>query len=103
MATRATIEFDFRKALGQADRIEAIADRLGKLSGIEFGDTMQNLSVAWKGDNASQYLSKGSRLQEKMNGTVKELYSVASEIRETAKRIYEAEMAALAIATDRSY
>lgn len=103
MATRATIEFDFRKALGQADKIEAIADRLGKLSESEFGDIMQNLSVGWKGDNASQYLSKGSRLQEKMNGTVKELYSVAADIREIAKRIYEAEMAALAIATDRIY
>ena len=102
MASRATIEFDFRKALGQADKIEAIADRLGKLSEREFGDIMQNLSVSWKGDNASQYLSKGSLLQEKMNGTVKELYSVATDIREIAKRIYEAEMAALAIATDRT-
>lgn len=103
MATRETIEFDFRKALGQADKIDAIADRLGRLSGTEFGNTMQNLSAGWKGDNASQYLSKGSRLQEKMNGTVKELYSVASDIREIAKRVYEAEMAALAIASDRTY
>lgn len=103
MATRETIEFDFKKALGQADKINAIADRLGRLSGTEFENTMQNLSAGWKGDNASQYLSKGSRLQEKMNGTVKELYSVASDIREIAKRVYDAEMAALAIASERKY
>ena len=103
MATRETIEFDFRKALGQADKIDTIADRLGRLSVTEFENTMQNLSAGWKGDNASIYLSKGNRLQEKMNGTVKELYSVASDIREIAKRVYDAEMAALAIASERKY
>ena len=103
MATRESIEFDFRKALGQADNIETIAERLGRLSGTEFENTMQNLSSGWKGESASQYLSKGSRLQEKMNGTVKELYSVASDIREIARRIYEAEMAALEIASRRTY
>lgn len=103
MATRESIEFDFRKALAQANKIEAIAERLGRLSGMEFGNTMQNLSSGWKGENASLYLTKGSRLQEKMNGTVKELYSVASSIREIAKRIYDAEMAALEIASRRTY
>ena len=103
MATRETIEFDFRKALGQAEKIDTIADTLGRLSRTEFENTMQNLSAGWKGGNASIYLSKGNRLQEKMNGTVKELYSVASDIREIAKRVYDAEMAALAIASERKY
>lgn len=103
MATRESIEFNFRQASRQADKIEGIAERLGRLSSTEFGNTMQELSVGWKGENASQYLSKGSRLQKKMNGTVGELYSVASDIRKIAGRIYDAEMAALAIAMERKY
>lgn len=103
MATRQTIEFNFRKALGQADKIDTIANNLSKLSGTEFGGTLQNLSVNWKGENASLYLSKGSSLQEKMNGTVSELHSVASDIRTIAKRLYDAEMAALSIAAERIY
>ncbi len=103
MATREQIEFDFKKALGQADKIDAIAEKLSKLSTAEFGDIMQNLSVGWKGENAELYLSKGSSLQDKMNGTAKSLYAVASEIRTIAKRMYDAEMAALVIAQERKY
>ncbi len=103
MATRKQIEFDFKKALGQADKIEAIAEKLNKMSTVELGNIMQNLSVGWKGENAELYLSKGSSLQDKMNETAKSLYAAASEIRTIAKRIYDAEMAALAIAQERIY
>lgn len=103
MATRETIEFNFKKALGQADKIDTIANNLSKLSGKEFGGTLQKLSTNWKGENASLYLTKGSNLQEKMNGTAGELHSVASDIRTIAKRLYDAEMAALSIATTRTY
>lgn len=103
MATRESILFDFKKAQAQADRIDMLARKLAQLSGGEFESTMQNLSIGWKGESASQYLTKGSRLQEKMNVTVKELYAVASSIREIAKRVYDAEMAALEIASRRTY
>lgn len=103
MATRRTIEFNFRKALGQADRLDTVANNLSRLSGTEFGGTLQNLSGSWKGENASLYLSKGSSLQVKMNKTASELHAVASDIRRIAKRIYDAEMAALAIASSRTY
>lgn len=103
MATRESIEINFKVALGQADKIDSIADNLSKLSGAKFGGTLQNLSANWKGENASLYLEKGSRLQEKMNGTAEELHSVAVDIRTIARRLYEAEMAALAVAVDRSY
>lgn len=103
MATRETIEFNFKKALGQADKIDTIADNLSKLSGTEFGSALQNLSANWKGENAALYLTKGSRLQENMGQTAKELHAVASDIRAIAKRLYDAEMAALAVASARTY
>jgi uncharacterized protein YukE len=61
------------------------------------------LSASWKGDNAKAYIGKGSRLQENIRGTAGELRSIAAEIRTIAKRIYDAEMAALAIAENRTY
>lgn len=103
MAKRQLIEFNFRTALGQADKLDNIANNLSRLSGAKFGGTLQNLSSNWKGENASLYLEKGSRLQEKMNGTAEELHSVASDIRTIARRLYDAEMAALALASDRTY
>lgn len=103
MATRESIEFDFKQALSQAERIEQIADSLSKLSGNKFEGTMQNLSLNWKGDNANRYLAKGERLQGKMKVTADDLRSIASDIRRIARNIYNAEMAALAIATQREY
>lgn len=103
MATREQIEFDFKRALNQAGQIDTIANNLSRLSRSEFQNTLQNLSVQWKGDNASLYLSKGSRLQGEMDKTAGALHSIAEDIRTIAKRLYEAEMAALAIAMDRTY
>lgn len=103
MASRASIEFDFRKATAQADRLDAVADQLNMLSDNRFGGTMQHLSSNWKGENASLYLAKGGKLQEQMNGTSRELHSIASDIRTVARRLYEAEMRALRIAEHREY
>jgi len=103
MATRESIIFDFRRALEQADKIEEIANNLSNLSGQRFEGTMQNLSSNWKGENANLYLQKGEKLQGKMNVTARELRDIASDIRTIAKRLYDAEMAALEIALSREY
>lgn len=103
MATRESIEMDFHMACSQADRVDEIADNLSNISSKQFGGTLQELSAGWKGSNASSYLNKGTRLQGKMNDTADDLHAIASEIRAIAKRIYDAEMAALEIAMARSY
>ena len=103
MATRESIIFDFRRALEQASKIEEIANNLSNLSGQKFEGTMQNLSANWKGENANLYLQIGEKLQEKMDVTVRELKDIASDIRTIAKRLYDAEMAALEIALTREY
>lgn len=103
MATREKIEFDFRQAMRQANKIDELANDLNRLSDKKFGGSLQNLASSWKGENASLYLTKGSSLQKKMNETAGELHAVAADIRTIAKRLYDAEMAALAIATTRTY
>lgn len=103
MATRESIEFDFQQAMAQADKIDDLAAALNTLSNNKFQGTLQNINTNWKGERASEYLTKGSRLQLKMNGTADDLSGIASDIRTIARRIYEAEMAALAIAEERAY
>ena len=101
--SRGTIQFNFQKARQQADRLDELAGRLTKLTASEYAGAMQNISANWKGENASAYLSKGARLQGDMEETAKSLHNVASEIRAVARRIYDAEMRALAIAEARRY
>lgn len=103
MATRERIEMDFRQAMAQADKVEGIAERLSQVSNGQFGNVLQNMAAGWKGENASAYYGKGAKLQNKMNASVADLRNNAAAIRRAARRIYDAEMAALEIANDRSY
>ena len=103
MATKESIEFDFQKALDQANRLDEIAAELKSLSADEFAGSMQNLAGGWKGENATLYLNKGQKLQDSMTSTAADLSGAASNIRTIAKRTYEAEMAALKIAETRRY
>lgn len=103
MATKASIEFDFQQAKRQADALDQLANRLSQLSGRDFAEAMQDISTSWQGQNARLYLSKGSKLQGKMNESVKALHTVANNIRTVAKRMHDAEMNALRIAESRTY
>ena len=103
MATRESIEMDFKNAMSQADKVDGIANRLARLSNNQFQSTLQNVNVGWKGDNANLYLQKGAKLKTKMNASAEDLHDVASDIRSAARRIYNAEMMALSIATGRTY
>lgn len=98
MATKASIEMDFALAKKQAERLEELAGQLSNLSAGKFNGTLNNIATNWKGENATAYLGKGDKLQTKMSKTSSELYQIATDIRTIAKRIYDAEMAALAIA-----
>lgn len=103
MLSEATIRMNFQKAKQQAAELEQIAQDLTNLSSKEFGGVMQNISSNWKGESATSYLAKGSRLQGDMTSTAKSLKNIAAEIRTIAQRIYDAEMENLRIATTRSY
>lgn len=103
MAEREEIEMDFRQAMRKADEIDRVAERLSRVAVRQFGDNLQNLAVSWKGESASQFLRKAGSLQQKMDGTAGRLHAAASDVRTVAKRLYDAEMAALAVAAARTY
>lgn len=103
MATRQSIEFDFKQACSQADKLDSIADSLGSLAKDKLGGSMQTLSQNWKGENADAYLSKGNTLQSNISTSASDLHGIASDIRTIARNIYNAEMAALEIAEQRTY
>lgn len=98
MATRASIEMNLKMAIEKANQIESVASRMASLANSKFDDIMQNLSWNWKGDSASRYLNKGNVLKGNINKTASELRAIAREIKAEARRIYEADMAALEIA-----
>ena len=98
-----SIEMDFRQAKQQAEELEELARSLEQLAERQFAGAMQEISVHWKGENANAYLQKGSRLEANMKATAKEIKKTATQIRSTAKKIYDAEMFAKRLAEKRIY
>lgn len=103
MLSEGTITFNFNRAMQQARELDEIAANLSNLATSDFEGTLQNISMNWKGENARKYLIKGENLKSDMRSTAGFLRGVASDIRAVAKRVYDAEMQALAIARAREY
>lgn len=103
MKSLLSIEFDFRQAIKRAEELEEIAAEMKKLADEDLETSLQSLSIAWKGEAASAYLVKGTRLKDKILKSSKDLKKTATTIRSIAKRTYDAEMTAYRIAMERNY
>lgn len=103
MRSESSIQLDFQQAKARADELDRIASDIQNLANRDVDDAMQQLSRAWQGEAASQYLQKGGQMKDKMMETVRRLNDTATTIRNTAQRIYDAEMRALELARQREY
>lgn len=101
MKSSSEIRFDFQNAMGQAKKLDALADSMERRVVNKLDETSQSVHTAWKGDNASRYLGKTRELQRQIRQTVSDLRTTAGAIRRVARQIYEAEMRALEIARNR--
>lgn len=101
MKTKAQIEFDFAQARMRAAEIDEVAADLARISKQDMENTMAELAGAWKGDSARLFQNKADALQGKVSATSRELGAIADTIREIARIMYEAEMEALRLATQR--
>ena len=97
MAGTNSIYFDYRHALRQADRLEEIAGNIKNMSNSEFEDALDELMHGWEGEASHMYFQKGMELKTKIDSVSKHLYDAASTLRTVARRLYEADMAAVSI------
>lgn len=103
MKTQWQIEFDFNQARKQAERLDDIADRLENLAKRQIESCNQEIPSYWRGKSASLFQQKQEEMKTNVLETAQDLRAQAEHIREIARRLYEAEMAALEIARRRSY
>ena len=103
MKSKAAIEFDFRQAMNRADELDQVAADMKRMANNDMQSSLQQLSSAWKGEAASAYLTKGGRLKDKVLKSAQDLNRTATTIRNVARRVYNAEMAAYRIAMAREY
>lgn len=103
MVAEKKIEVDFQKAMAQAEKLETLAERMRMLATVKFEDTCEELTVNWRGANALQYLRSGQRLVGEVVSVADGVQRLASDIRKAARRLHNAELAALATAKRRDY
>jgi len=102
MKSSSEIRFDFQNAMEQASRLDALADSIDRRVAGRLEETAQSVHAAWKGDSAARYIGKTQDLRQQVRQTARTLRDIAADIRRIARRIYEAEMRALAIARRRN-
>lgn len=92
-----SILMDFAKAYRQADQLDNISQQLSSMAGGQFNSTLQGVSGAWKGENATKFIDKGILLQEQIKKTAQNIHQSAETVRNIAKRLQAAEEAAKAL------
>ncbi|MBQ4528376.1 MAG: WXG100 family type VII secretion target [Clostridia bacterium] len=97
-----SIEFDYSRAISQANRLDEIAQRVRNSSASQLENAMSELRAGWEGETAESYILKGMELSEKIEKVAKDLENAADTIRRIARRIRDAERAAAAIASSLS-
>ncbi len=102
MKSERQIEFDFRHAINQAEELEDLAQRLRRLASRKLGEIEQTLPSYWDGPSAKSFQGKTFVMKNNLLKTAKDLEDEAKTIRNIARRIYQAEMEALAIARRRA-
>lgn len=98
-----TIEINYQEAMSSANQLDAIADELERELRRGYAESMAQLAGNWTGANAEYFQTKGEKLTEQIQDSVKRIRSGADEVRRTARLIRAAELAALAIAKGRNY
>ncbi|MBQ4066291.1 MAG: WXG100 family type VII secretion target [Clostridia bacterium] len=96
------ITIDFENTLRKANELEEQAQRLRRMTAGEYESTMQSLSNDWQSDNSGAFFAKGDRLRREIEQTATDIERVANNLRAVARRIYEAERQAEALAQQRT-
>lgn len=101
--TEHEINFNYSKAMNQAAELKSIAKSLASIGNNDLEDCLGSVEKNWKGTNSEDYVKKGKKVQTKISTSSQNINAAASAIESMAKRIYEAEMAALRAARERKY
>lgn len=95
--------FDFEKVASQASRLEELALALEQEGKGNLSDALDEVAGAWSGSASEEYLKRAGRFRGNVVATARDLAHTASVIRTVAKALYDAEMEAQHIATERRY
>ncbi|MDO4799296.1 MAG: WXG100 family type VII secretion target [Bacillota bacterium] len=87
----AILNFDYHRAIRQANQISNYADQLRNLASQDMKRSIESISAAWQGEAATQFIGHCTRTQTAVSNQASKLQDLAERIREVARIIHEAE------------
>lgn len=97
------IELDYRSAIGKAKELDNIANDLQRNAYNKYQEVIEDLNVAWDGDNRIGYVNKLEEMKREVRKSIDNLRKIANSIRNIAEITRRAELDAARIARERSY
>ena len=100
--TAYAIQMDYDRAMRQADKLDECARKI-KNQRKQLQTCRHRVAGAWQGENGTLYVKKLATLEGSLAESEKKLRQIATTVRDVARRTYQAEQRALAIAKKRVY
>ena len=98
MASYATINFNYQKAMRQAAQLEDLANQLKRIANSDVDSALDQVAASWKGDSANMFIHKGNKAKNDLLQSAKQLQNTANAIRAAARALRNAEIRAKQIA-----
>lgn len=98
MASYATIQLNYQKAIRQANQLEELADDLRNIANRNVDNALDQVAANWKGDSANMFLQKGNKAKNDLLSSARQLSNTAKAIRKAAENVRRAEIEAKRIA-----
>ena len=101
MATRRSIQVNFRNAKTQAKTLSECASDISRLQ-RDLNGIIAEISRGWEGNAARAYLAKCEQMKAKLGKQAQDLNNISNAVSRTAQSYYNAEMRAIEIAEARN-
>lgn len=100
--TEYEISFNYQRSVNQAAELKGVASSLKKVKDNELVSCLGSVAKNWKGTNSENFVKKAKKMETRIENESKNVTLTAQAIETMAKNIYDAEMAALRAARERS-
>lgn len=100
MDSLSDINFNYERAIRQAERLETLSARLRNAANHDMGSVLNAVRRAWRSDSTQSYLRKGEKVEADLQSMAEDLKKTASKIRAIAEQVRAAEMEARRIADE---
>lgn len=100
MDSLSDINFNYERAIRQAERLETLSIRLKNAANDDMKRALNAVRRAWQSGSASAYLRKGEKVEADLQSMAEDLKKTAKKIRAIAEQVRDAELEAGRIANE---